>query len=1544
MTREIPGSGAVIEPIFNNEFGVRAVKVLDGGEGYTSTDPPRLVVTGCGIPSVEALLYPIIDDDSGKIVHVRVLDSGRGYDPLRLSITPKQDTPDVVTSFDINRVWQSNPNSSTTGNFLIQSGNLTDRLRILSDNDPKPADLPNERTADGGLTTDNAFDRTFIYRGGKDVPAPGARPDELNKATAIMANGAFLHTPDWGQAGGAPVGFSIDTVKNPFVRGLDEFDGYIDGNTYNYHSSRVIDHFARKNSVFENGLIRPFTWQIKVEFDNVMLTVNQVDETLGDIEVGRRIEVIGRTNSNGEIAKVVRTNGVVTRVYVRLTQNSFLEDDRILGANGFSFTVAEDPVVFSNGIFYINFGDDAAEFGNFIPNQYYFAPQNIQVPRNYLIIWDQSDASNRPTDIHTLGHPMNFSTTADGHLNGGELYYDTDELVPAPSADYENEFQPLFLMNSGETDRIYYYCKYHRYMSGYEGDEGYMTLSPVVDNDPLPNNYYIGEYYRGRITIGADDLSQYNPQLYRTVIVDGGTGTGSTGGFAIGRHVRFGNVSGGNRHVRLTLDLTDVSTLDLEVIRGNSFNGGEQPDGGEDLRIFFSGTVYGSSVVARYFDTSFTTLRSVTVSIPPDVRRANQVVYIYQANSSGFQFDHYGLKSITYGAGDSDYSRHPDGHSKILGMSFDGYPIYGPYGYNSSGSVVKMTPSYRLKVGDEIDGARPKITEAGTVTYTVTVSNGNLLIDGSDVTFLNLDRGKTYVFNQDDSSNDSEFIFISETENGWHNGSPPNIGNTAILYSTGVVYYLDGAAVSYETYIGQFNEATTREIRFTPRVDSPRLLYVFSYTTSNTGFRIVQDGYLNGDLVNDHIYDSTLGGDLDEYNGKFGVTPEYPNGTYAYFMTTDENDDPVYPYVIGKSFYGTPVFADTIVPLVPPASPSGASGKIILNDQGGIDYIQMKSSGDGYFGEATAQILGGEGSGATVTPVVQSITGLSLSNPGQNYATPPTLIFEGGGGQGARGRADIDKTGIVQSISVVDPGEFYQEPPYILITGGGGLGAKAIATVDQGQVTGITVTNPGRGYTSAPNIVFTKLVNLKRKVNARQSYNSNTFNVTGLLKPLTSSDTTIYVDNTDAFAGSGSLIINNEIVNYSAKDRERFTGVTRGTNFNYDQRVVLDTSQNDGNGISGYEFNVGDRVIRRVENANNKIAKVYDWNNSTRELFVTFEVDELAFIDGGIPTTEDAVVQFDAGLYNSSISGEIPHTVLVENGSNITLLTNPIAILENRVLEDLTGDIDADGNPIGDGIPDLINTGTDFENQISLDGGIYNSLYGIEETQGGQNTTLFQVGDSIKDASLPFKYASIIEAGGLSEGQPQPAVVTIYVDGNDTNGLNFTVNETITGDVSGVTASVVSWNPTDGILIVSDVTPYNTGNINIGVAGYLYKFSEKSTIVDFIIQDAGTNYSATPTLTIENIGDIQANVSVNMTAAGDQIESVNITNGGYGYEQSVDTSYVLHPTIDVVNDPGDTDGSGAVIQAVLGGERINGTGGAYYRIKKVEYQTQIRSE
>ncbi len=1388
MARTVPGSGAVIEPIFDQIFGVRAVNVKNGGSGYDPADPPRLTVDGCGTPDEEAILYPIIDSDSGKIIHVRVLRRGRGYDPLRLQIVPEQETPNVITSFDVNRIWQTHPNSPTTGSFQT----TTDRLRIVSDNHPKPTWTEAEAAPGGGPLVDRSFDQTFIYRGGKDVPNPGNREEQKNKVTGILANGGLLHTPEWGTTGGSPVGFSIDSVKYDYIKNNTVYDTVDDSNIQYYQSSKTIDQFALDNGVFDWGGLQQYTWNVKVEVGNIMLTVSNVDETLGSVEVGRIVDEISGA-ARGEIAKISRDgDGNITRIYLRSvsTGASFSDGDRCLGSNGFSFTISADPR--SLNIYYIDFGPDAAKFGPFVPGQFYFAPENIRVKRNYLIIINQSDASN---GSGISGHPIRFSTTQDGPLNQnpGTAYYKSSGVSEAPAADYENSYQPLFIMNADETNRIYYHCAYHRYMSGFEGDEGYILLDPATETYNSPNNYYTDNFYQS--------------------------------------------------------DANDPNTIDK--------------------------------------------------------------------------------------------SRHVDGHSKVLGMSYDGYPIYGPWGYNSSGAVAREVSSYRLRTTVELPGARGTIgvNTAGTVTYAVTLSNNEYQFDGSRPAFLNLERGKTYIFNCDDSSLDSNTLLFSTTSDGWHStGDPADIGTTSYVYGNGISYYIDGSEVSYTAYLSGFSTATTRQLRIAVRVDAPTALYVFSYASSGRGIRSVQDGYILGDLVEDYIYDSAQG-TLDEYNGKFGPTPEYPNGTYAYYMTENSSGEPVYPYAIGPKYYSVPLFEGDTVPALVEQFPQGAEGNVVLDANGSIAYVKMTKQGDGYFGPAKAKILGGEGSGALGTPIVQTVTGLSLLNNGREYASPPTVIFEGGGGgQGAQGAAEVDTTGKVTSVSIVDSGEFYQEPPYILITGGGGIGAKAVATVSQGEVTGITVTDPGEGYTTAPNIIFTKLVNLKRKTRARQANNSSTIYLTGLVKDVTASDTEIYVDSTDAYPGSGEFILNTETISYTSKSEGKFSGLTRGVNFNYDQRVILDDGQNDSNGNSTYQFSVGDRVIRRVENANNKVAKVYDWNPATRELLVVFEVDELAFIDGGIPSTEDAIVQFDAGVAASSGAGVLPHVVVTSVGESIPLLTEPLSTLTDRDFED-----DDEQEGAGDGIPDLVNTGTDFLNQISLDGGIYNSLYGIEETQGGQNTTLFQVGDSVKDASIPFKYATISTAGGLSEGVEHNAILNIHLDANDGNGQNYSVNEIVTGDISGVRGTVVSWDPNTSILQVQDVVPYNTGNVNIGIGGYFYEFSEKNTIKDIYIQNAGTNYTATPTVTIENTGDIQATGTVNMTTAGDQVASITITNGGYGIPQTVDGTYNLHPTITFTNAGSDTTGSGAVAYAILGGEKLAGNGGASYRIKRIDYQVIVRS-
>ena len=58
--------------------------------------------------------------------------------------------------------------------------------------------------------------------------------------------------------------------------------------------------------------------------------------------------------------------------------------------------------------------------------------------------------------------------------------------------------------------------------------------------------------------------------------------------------------------------------------------------------------------------------------------------------------------------------------------------------------------------------------------------------------------------------------------------------------------------------------------------------------------------FSDGFFAEDYQY--TNNGDLDEYNGRFAKTPEFPNGVYAYYATINSSDTPQFPYFIGNKY------------------------------------------------------------------------------------------------------------------------------------------------------------------------------------------------------------------------------------------------------------------------------------------------------------------------------------------------------------------------------------------------------------------------------------------------------------------------------------------------------------------------------------------------------------------------------------------------------------------------------------------------------------------
>jgi hypothetical protein len=162
--------------------------------------------------------------------------------------------------------------------------------------------------------------------------------------------------------------------------------------------------------------------------------------------------------------------------------------------------------------------------------------------------------------------------------------------------------------------------------------------------------------------------------------------------------------------------------------------------------------------------------------------------YHHHQNPSAFDLDLSVISNVcTLYDAEGLYAIDSNVHSPLIGFAYDGYPVYGAYGYRNAdgtGGIVRIKSGYQLR----------------------NISTRTVWADGTDVP--------------------------------------------------------DGPAVSASYPLGYFRED-----------------YEF---LAHAG----QEDY------------------LDLHNGRFCVTPEYPNGIYCYFATVDANWNSAYPYLIGPTYYG----------------------------------------------------------------------------------------------------------------------------------------------------------------------------------------------------------------------------------------------------------------------------------------------------------------------------------------------------------------------------------------------------------------------------------------------------------------------------------------------------------------------------------------------------------------------------------------------------------------------------------------------------------------
>jgi len=139
-------------------------------------------------------------------------------------------------------------------------------------------------------------------------------------------------------------------------------------------------------------------------------------------------------------------------------------------------------------------------------------------------------------------------------------------------------------------------------------------------------------------------------------------------------------------------------------------------------------------------------------------------------------------------------------------------------------------------------------------------------------------------------------------------------------------------------------------------------------------------------------YKFTASGDLDEYNGRFAKTPEFPNGVYAYFATIDSSDNPIFPYFIGNRYKSDYVEDNSSID----QSFDFSSSSLIRNT---FPYNVNDINSDYEFvyetGDLSNQII-------KIKSVTEGeISGFDILNSGSDYKVDDILKFDGEGGLSA---------------------------------------------------------------------------------------------------------------------------------------------------------------------------------------------------------------------------------------------------------------------------------------------------------------------------------------------------------------------------------------------------------------------------------------------------------------------------------------------------------------------------------------------------------------
>ena len=309
-------------------------------------------------------------------------------------------------------------------------------------------------------------------------------------------------------------------------------------------------------------------------------------------------------------------------------------------------------------------------------------------------------------------------------------------------------------------------------------------------------------------------------------------------------------------------------------------------------------------------------------------------------------------------------------------------------------SITVLTPGIDYKPGTTYVDASPvgsgAIVEAVVETYTKDLvaevdNSSTLFFDGSD----------GFVFRGDDSLN--SLYGIAKNPSAYRS----LVSDDGSAHSPIIGWAFDGNPI-YGPY-GYTNGEDDADgvVRQKSR---------YKLVSARTGFSPPSEiQYPLGSFIEDYEEDSSivnLPDTLDANNGKVCNTPEfdkenYPNGVYCYFVTVDDTDNHVFPYIIGQSFNNRPltqnvkiVASDILEDVNVVPSTDVNAGSIVF------DYSKVSRKND-----SSLDLL--DDSEISISQAsTGSISGISIQNRESLVSVGDLVYFDdrnsGGGGSDAR--------------------------------------------------------------------------------------------------------------------------------------------------------------------------------------------------------------------------------------------------------------------------------------------------------------------------------------------------------------------------------------------------------------------------------------------------------------------------------------------------------------------------------------------------------------